>query len=201
MMPQLQSVEQLVREFAKMPTIGRRTAQKLAFYVLKLPAGEATNLANAIRAVKERVGSCSRCFNVSERELCVVCSDSRRDQTVICVVESVSDIMAFERSNRFRGLYHVLGGALSPIDGIEARDLKIEELMKRVDDDLTEVILATSPSTEGEATAMYIADLLKEKNVPGVVSRIALGVPMGSELEFSDELTLSKALEGRIRYT
>lgn len=194
----LSTVDQLAREFSKMPTIGRRTAQKLAFYVLKMSPTEAEHLVHAVREVKRKIRSCERCFNVTEAQFCGICTDTKRDTGLICVVEAAADIAAIEKSATYRGTYHVLGGALSPLDGIEADDLKIEELLARVVPGVCEVILATNPSTEGEATALYLSRLLQQK-VP-MVTRIALGLPMGTELEFSDDLTLAKALAGRIAF-
>jgi recombination protein RecR len=198
MSSRLHSIDVLVREFAKMPTIGRRTAQKLAFYILKLSSPEALLLAQAIKDVKEKIKYCTVCFNITEEEQCDICRDAKRDRSQICLVETPHDVMALEKTGRYRGLYHVLGGALSPINGIEAHDLKIEELLKRITPEVKELILATNPSSEGESTAYYVSRLLTGR--PVKITRIALGLPMGSELEFSDALTLTKAMERRMDF-
>ncbi len=188
------AVERLITELAKLPGIGPRTAQRLTFHILRLRPEEILPLAAAIEEVKEKIGFCSRCFNLAEGELCTICADTRRDPHVVCVVEQPADIVPVERTREFRGLYHVLGGALSPLDGIEPDDLHIAELLRRMDDDVEEVILATNPTMTGEATAMYVADLL-----PATVrvTRLASGLPVGGELEYADELTLGRALAGR----
>ncbi|CAN5547048.1 recombination mediator RecR [soil metagenome] len=189
-------VDRLVTEFAKLPGIGRRTAQRLAFYVLRSSDADAVALAQAIRDVKEKVGLCERCFNLSEGPLCTICTDDRRDQALICVVEEPQDVVPVERTHEFRGLYHVLGGALSPIDGVDPEDLKIEELFRRVaDGGITEVVLATNPTTTGEATAIHLADALRGGEVS--VTRLASGLPVGSDLEYADEVTLGRAFSGR----
>ncbi len=188
------AVERLITELAKLPGIGPRTAQRLTFHILRLRPEEILPLAAAIEEVKEKIGFCSRCFNLAEGELCTICADTRRDPHVVCVVEQPADIVPVERTREFRGLYHVLGGALSPLDGIEPDDLHIAELLRRMDDDVEEVILATNPTMTGEATAMYVADLL-----PATVrvTRLASGLPVGGDLEYADELTLGRALAGR----
>jgi recombination protein RecR len=184
----------LVAELARLPGIGQRTAQRLAFHILRTP-DEAEALAAAIREVKERVGLCERCFNLAEGPLCRICSDANRDQATICVVEEPSDVIPIERTHEYRGLYHVLGGALSPIDGIDAEDLKIAELLRRVEEsDVGEVVIATNPTTTGEATALHIAEQLRGKVS---VTRLASGLPVGADLEHADEVTLGKALAGR----
>jgi recombination protein RecR len=185
----------LVAELGRLPGIGQRTAQRLAFHILRAPDEEAEALAASIREVKERVGLCERCFNLSEGPVCRICSDSSRDQQVICVVEEPADVIPIERTHEYRGLYHVLGGALSPIDGVDAEDLKIGALVRRVEaGGIEEVVLATNPTTTGEATALHIAELLRG----GVaVSRLASGLPVGADLEHADEVTLGKALAGR----
>jgi recombination protein RecR len=188
------AVERLITELTKLPGIGPRTAQRLAFHILRVDPDEALPLAAAIVEVKEKIGFCSRCFNLAEGELCGVCADARRDPTVICVVEQPADIVPIERTREFRGLYHVLGGALSPIDGVEPDDLRIAELVRRCEEGIDEVILATNPTMTGEATAMYIADLLPERVR---VSRLASGLPVGGDLEYADELTLGRAFSGR----
>jgi recombination protein RecR len=193
----LQSIDVLIREFAKMPTIGRRTAQKLAFYILKLPHAEALQVARAITDVKEKVRACAVCYNITEQEQCDICRDTRRERDKLCVVETAHDVMALEKTGLYHGLYHVLGGVLSPMEGVQAHDLKIEELLQRVTPEIKEVVLATNPSSEGEATAHYVAKLLAGRTP--LVTRIALGLPMGSELEFSDSLTLAKAMERRMQ--
>ncbi|MBF0456625.1 MAG: recombination protein RecR [Nitrospirae bacterium] len=191
-------IDTLINELCRLPGIGRRTAQKLTFFILNMPKSEALSIAGAIVGVKERAGFCKTCFNVTESELCSVCSDSSRDKTKICVVEEPGNIAVVERSRSFDGLYHVLLGALSPIDGITPDRLKINELLARVrENPVEEVIIATNPNTKGEMTAQYIAGLLRPLNI--TVSRIAYGLPMGGEIEFADEVTLGKSIEGRRR--
>ena len=185
----------LVAELSRLPGIGQRTAQRLAFHILRSPDEEAAALAAAIREVKEKVGLCERCFNLAEDPLCRICADGNRDQATICVVEEPSDVIPIERTHEYRGLYHVLGGALSPIDGIDAEDLKIAELLRRVEDgELSEVVIATNPTTTGEATALHIAEQLRGRVS---VTRLASGLPVGADLEHADEVTLGKALAGR----
>ena len=185
----------LVAELARLPGIGQRTAQRLAFHILRAPDEEAAALATAIAEVKEKVGLCTRCFNLAEGPLCRICSDSGRDQSTICVVEEPADVIPIERTHEYRGLYHVLGGALSPIDGVDAEDLKIAELVRRVEEgEVSEVVLATNPTTTGEATALHIAALLRDSVT---VTRLASGLPVGADLEHADEVTLGKALAGR----
>jgi recombination protein RecR len=188
------AVERLIIELAKLPGIGPRTAQRLTFHILRLQPGEILPLALAIAEVKERVGFCRRCFNLAEDELCPICADPRRDLTMLCVVEQPFDIVTIERTREYRGLYHVLGGALSPIDGVEPDDLRIAELAERARDGVEEVILATNPTMTGEATAMYVAGMLPERVR---VTRLASGLPVGGDLEYADELTLGRALAGR----
>ena len=188
------AVERLITELAKLPGIGPRTAQRLAFHMLKLRPDEILPLAAAIVDVKEKIGFCSRCFNLAEGDLCTICADARRDGSVICVVEQPADIVPIERTREFRGLYHVLGGALSPLDGIDPGDLHVAELLERLGDGVDELIVATNPTMTGEATAMYIADLMPERVR---VSRLASGLPVGGDLEYADELTLGRALTGR----
>lgn len=189
------TVARLIEELAKLPGIGPRTAQRLAYYILRQRPADILPLAQAIADVKEKIGFCRRCFNLAEGELCGICADERRDPHVVCVVEQPSDILPIERTHTFSGLYHVLGGALSPIDGVEPGDLRLAELVARVEEGVTEVIVATNPTMTGEATAMYIADLLP----PHVrVTRIASGLPVGGDLEYADELTLGRALSGRL---
>jgi recombination protein RecR len=185
----------LVAELSRLPGIGQRTAQRLAFHILRAPDEEAASLSLAIQEVKEKVGLCERCFNLSEGPLCRICTDSSRDEATICVVEDPADVIPIERTHEYRGLYHVLGGALSPIDGIDAEDLKIAELMRRVDDGgVEEIVLATNPTTTGEATALHIAEQLRGRVT---VTRLASGLPVGADLEHADEVTLGKALAGR----
>ena len=189
------SVENLIGRLARLPGIGRRTAQRLAFHLLKADAADALALADAIREVKERIGLCTRCYNLAEGELCTVCADARRDASLICVVEDPSDVVALERTAEFRGLYHVLGGALSPIDGVDPEDLRIAELVRRVEGgEVTEVLLATNPTMTGEATAAFLADRLRGRCR---VTRLASGLPVGGDLEYADEVTLGRALAGR----
>ena len=192
------SVDRLITELSKLPGIGQRTAQRLAFHVLRVSEQDALALADAIREVKERVGLCEECFNLSEGPRCRICEDQRRDRTVICVVEEPADVIPIERTHEYRGVYHVLGGALSPIDGIDPEDLKITELVKRVTaGEVQEVVIATNPTTSGEATAFYIAEALREQNGDVSVTRLASGLPVGADLEHADEVTLGKALSGR----
>jgi recombination protein RecR len=192
-------LERIIHELAKLPGVGRKTAQRLAFHLVEAPLSEVHALAEAIVELRERIVICSRCFNVGDAELCPVCSDPRRDRTTLCVVEQAADLAAFERAGGFRGVYHVLGGALSPLRDVGPDDLHIRELVGRVGSgEVREVILATSPSVEGEATAVYLARLLKPAGVG--VSRLAQGLPAGASLEFTDDLTLRRALEGRRDY-
>jgi len=189
-------IENLINELTRLPGIGRKTAQRLAFFILTMPAGEAESIARAIQEVKEKARFCSRCFNITDSELCGICRDEGRDRTRICVVEEPSNILVIERSRGFHGLYHVLLGSISPIDGITPDKLKINELLQRVQNgSVSEVIVATNPNTRGEITAHYIREFLGA--LPVRVTRIAYGLPMGSDIEFADEVTLSKALEGR----
>lgn len=189
------TVEQLANRLARMPGIGRKSAARLAFHILKLPKEEALELAELIRQVKERVGFCSLCNHISETDPCRICSDPNRRHDLICVVEESSDAAAMERVEGYNGLFHVLGGRLSPLDGIGPDDLKISELLKRVSGGTAEVIIATNPNVEGEATAIYIAKLLKPLGIK--TTRIARGLPVGSDLEYADAATLGRALEGR----
>jgi recombination protein RecR len=189
-------VQRLVTELSKLPGIGNRTAQRLAFHILRASNEDALGLAEAIKEVKEKVGLCEVCFNLADEPRCRICQDSRRDASMICVVEEPSDVIPMERTHEFNGLYHVLGGALSPIDGVEPEDLKIEELYARVED-VREVVLATNPTTTGEATALHIAEELRHRAPSLTVTRLASGLPVGSDLEYADEVTLGKALAGR----
>ena len=189
------SAERLVHELERLPGVGRRTAQRLAFHLLRVPANEAGALAEAIREVRERIGFCTECFSLAEGELCEICRDPRRERTTICVVETPSDVVPIERTASYRGLYHVLGGALSPIDGVDPADLRIAELVRRVDaGGIDEVIVATNPTMTGEATASYVAGVLRDRTR---VTRLASGLPVGGDLEFADEVTIGRALAGR----
>ena len=193
------SLENLIDKFAALPGIGRKSAQRLAFHVLSLPEGEAEGFANAIIEAKKNVSCCKVCQNLTEGEVCSVCSSDRRDRTTVCVVSEPRDVLSIERSHEYNGVYHVLHGVLSPISHVGPDDIKINELVKRVasdDSEISEIIMATNPDTEGEATAMYISRLLKPFNVK--VTRLAYGIPVGSNLEFADDATLLRAIEGRI---
>jgi len=186
----------LIEELSRLPSIGRKTAQRLAFYLLKVPEDQADRLAEAIRAVRHGVKPCSRCRMLTHVEPCSICSDERRQEGVLCVVEESLDIEAIERTSRFPGRYFVLGGALSPLDGVGPDELNLDKLLARVDEGaIREVIVATNPTVEGEATAAYIARLIKPRGV--VVSRIASGIPVGGDLEYADEVTMARSLDGR----
>lgn len=189
------SVERLANWLARLPGIGRKSAARLAFHILKMPAEEANELAELIREVKEKVIFCSTCYNISETDPCNICSDPQRRQDVICVVEDAMDAAAIDKAENYSGLFHVLGGRLSPLDGIGPDDLRIRELLGRVNAGTKEVIIATNPNVEGEATALYIARLLGPLGPR--ITRIARGLPVGSDLEYADSVTLSRALEGR----
>jgi recombination protein RecR len=189
-------LQALVDELGRLPGIGPKSAQRIAFHLLKVAPEDALRLADAIVAVKERTTLCPKCFNVAEGGLCTICADPRRDPAQLCVVEDPRDIVSVERTQEFRGRYHVLQGALNPIEGIGPDQLKVRELLARLDDEgVTEIILCTNPNLEGEATAMYLAKLLKPLGMK--VTRIASGLPVGGDLEYADELTLGRALEGR----
>jgi len=191
-------VQDLIDEFGRLPGIGPKSAQRIAFYILAADPADVLRLADALREVKERVRFCSICGNVAEETQCRICRDIRRDPTVLCVVEEPKDVVAIERTREFRGRYHVLGGAISPIDGVGPDDLRIRELMARLADGaITEVILATDPNLEGEATATYLARLISPLGL--AVSRLASGLPVGGDLEYADEVTLGRAFEGRRR--
>ncbi|MEK6649775.1 MAG: recombination mediator RecR [Bacteroidota bacterium] len=192
-----ESVEQLAEYFSQLPGIGRKTAHRLALHVLKMDRPAVDALAAALVAVKEKVRYCTICSNITESDPCAVCSSPKRDRSLICVVEEPNDVLAVERTNEFRGLYHVLGGALSPLDGLGPDDLRIKELLERVGaGGIEEVILALNPNVEGEATTLYVSRLIKPLGIR--VTRIARGLPVGSDLEFADEATLSRAIEGRV---
>jgi recombination protein RecR len=189
------SVENLVAQLTRLPGIGSRTAQRLAFHILQRPAEEVLALAGALADVKERVRFCTECGNLTEEELCAICTDTRRDRASICVVEQPVDLISLERTHEYRGLYHVLGGALSPLDGVDPAHLRIDELLRRVEaNGVQEVVLATNPTMTGEATAAYLADRLRDRVR---VTRLASGLPVGGDLEYADEVTLGRALSGR----
>ncbi|MHB8532449.1 MAG: recombination mediator RecR [Solirubrobacteraceae bacterium] len=193
-------VQKLVTELSKLPGIGNRTAQRLAFHLLRTSSEDANALAEAIREVKERIGLCEVCFNLTDETRCRICQDPRREQELICVVEEPSDVIPMERTHEYHGVYHVLGGALSPIDGVDPEDLKIAELIRRVtapDAAVREIVLATNPTTTGEATALHVAELLRVQSPAVKVTRLASGLPVGSDLEYADEVTLGKAFAGR----
>ena len=218
-------VQRLITELSKLPGVGNRTAQRLAFHILRAPAEDSSALADAIVEVKEKIGFCEVCFNLTDEPRCRICTDTRRDQGVICVVEEPSDVIPMERMHEYRGVYHVLGGALSPIEGVDPEDLRIAELLARVsaggeaestgpahadnggaapgeaggagEGAVREVVLATNPTTTGEATALYIAEQLRERAPQVAVTRLASGLPVGSDLEYADEVTLGKAFAGR----
>jgi recombination protein RecR len=193
-------IQRLITELGKLPGIGQRTAQRLAFHILRQSPGDANALADAIREVKERIGLCEVCFNLADGPRCRICQDERRDSSIICVVEEPGDVIPIERTHEFPGRYHVLGGALSPIDGVDPEDLKIAQLYSRIDQadpPVREVVLATNPTTTGEATALHIADELRRRAPDVIVTRLASGLPVGADLEYADEVTLGRALAGR----
>ena len=190
------SIEKLIESFEKLPSIGHKTAQRLAFYMLDLSLEEAEEFTNSILNAKKNLHFCSKCFNISDTDPCNICGNVKRDQSIICVVEDVRDVIAMERTHEFKGVYHVLHGSISPMNGVGPDDIKIKELLTRVmDGSVQEVILATNPRVEGEATSMYISKLLKPLGIK--TTRIARGIPIGGDLEYTDEITLTKALEGR----
>ncbi len=189
------SVANLLAQLTRLPGVGQRTAQRLAFHILQQPEAEALALAAALTEVKERVRFCDRCGNLTEEPTCAICLDPRRDRSIVCVVEQPVDVVSLERTAEYHGLYHVLGGALSPIDGVDPGDLRIDELLRRVETDgVAEVVLATNPTMTGEATAAYLADRLRDRVR---VTRLASGLPVGGDLEYADEVTLGRALAGR----
>jgi len=193
-------VQRLVTELSKLPGVGSRTAQRLAFHILRASAEDAAALAEAIGEVKQKIGLCEVCFNLTDERRCRICQDPRRDHGLICVVEEPSDVIPMERTHEYHGVYHVLGGALSPIDGIDPEDLKIAELFARMsgaESPIREVVLATNPTTTGEATALHIAEELRTRSPDIAVTRLASGLPVGSDLEYADEVTLGKAFAGR----
>ena len=191
-----EALQQLIEEFSQLPGIGRKSAQRVALYLLKQPREDVVKMARTLVNMKDRIRYCSVCWNITEDDPCAICASPKRDRGTICVVEEPNDVLAVEKTNDFRGLYHVLGGALSPLDGVGPDDLKVKELLARTASDVTEVILALNPNVEGEATTIYLTKLLKPLVVK--VTRIARGLPVGSDLEFADEATLSRALEGRV---
>lgn len=194
------SIQNLINEFAKLPGIGTKTASRLAFYLLKQPELEVSNFSNVVANLQKGIIYCSTCHNMAETDPCKICADEKRNQNLICVLEDPLDVVAMAQIQDFNGVYHVLGGVISPLDGIGPQDLKIKELLNRLtsNKEPKEVVIATNPSLEGEATAMYIARQLKDKKFNHVkVTRIGRGLPMGADLEYADEITLSKALEGR----
>ncbi len=189
-------INKLIKQFEKLPGIGHKTAVRLAFYILEAPIETAKEMSKVLIEAKEKVKLCSKCFNITEADPCEICSNTKRDETIICVVESVKDVLAMERTHEFNGKYHVLHGSISPMNNITAGDIKVKELLERFKEvDVKEVILATNPTIEGETTAMYIARLIKPLGI--TVSRIAHGIPVGGDIEYTDEITLIKALEGR----
>lgn len=190
------SIEKLIENFEKLPSIGHKTAQRLAFYMLDVSHEQAKEFTDVILNAKRNLKFCSKCFNISDTDPCNICSDVKRDQTTICVVEDVRDVFAMERTHEFKGVYHILHGSISPMNGIGPDDIKIKELLSRLmDGSVKELILATNPRVEGEATSMYISKLVKPMGIK--VTRIARGIPVGGDLEYTDEVTLTKALEGR----
>jgi recombination protein RecR len=192
----IEPIARLINELSRLPGVGGKTAQRLAFHILTMPKDQVRSLAQAIYEVRDKIKYCSVCANLTDRDPCAICSSSRRDRSVICVVKDSRDVIAMERMRDYKGLYHVLHGTISPMEGIGPDDIKIKELVDRVNDDsVKEVILATNPDVEGEATAVYISRLLKPLGIR--VTRIAHGIPVGGDLEYADEVTLSKALEGR----
>jgi len=196
MAPYAAPVQELIDELGRLPGVGPKSAQRIAFYLLKLPKDDALRLARSIIEVKDRVAWCRRCFNIAEGDECGICADPQRDSTLVCVVEEPRDIVAVEKTGEFRGRYHVLQGAISPIEGIGPDQLRVKELLERLDaEHVQEIILCTNPNIEGEATAMYLSRLLKPLGLR--VTRIASGLPVGGDLEYADELTLGRALEGR----
>ena len=190
------SIEKLIEAFEKLPSIGHKTAARLAFHMLNSSEEEINNFVNAITNAKKNLKYCSKCFNISDTDPCIICSNPKRDESIICVVEDVRDIIAMERTHEFNGVYHVLHGSISPMNGVGPDDIKVKELLARLTDGkVKEIILATNPRVEGEATAMYLSKLIKPLGIK--VTRIARGIPVGGDLEYTDEVTLSKALEGR----
>ena len=189
-------IGRLIEEFSKLPGIGQKTAQRLAFHILNMPKDQAVDLSKAIINAKEKTRYCSVCCNITEKETCEICSDAKRNKSIICVVENPRDVVAIERMKEYKGMYHVLHGVISPLEGVRPEDIRLRELMKRLGDDtVQEIIIATDPDIEGEATSSYISKLVKPMGVK--VTRIAHGIPVGGDLEYVDEVTLSRAMEGR----
>ena len=189
------SIEKLIESFERLPSIGHKTAARLAFHILNCSGEETNEFINSIQNAKKNLKYCSKCYNISDTDPCTICSNPKRDENVICVVEDVRDIIAIERTHEYKGVYHVLHGSISPMNGVGPDDIKLKELLARITPEIKEVIIATNPRVEGEATAMYISKLLKPLGVK--ITRIAHGIPIGGDLEYTDEITLSKALEGR----
>jgi recombination protein RecR len=193
-------ITRLITELSRLPGVAQRTAQRLAFHIQRLSSEDALALADAIREVKETVGECETCFNLAVGPRCTICEDERRDPALICVVEEPSDIVPIERTHEYSGRYHVLGGALSPIDGVDPEDLHIAELLRRIDSgNVRELVVATNSTTTGEATALYLADTLRDRAPEVAVTRLATGLPVGGDLEYADEVTLGRAFRGRMR--
>ncbi|NOZ55906.1 MAG: recombination protein RecR [Calditrichaeota bacterium] len=191
------AIERAIEQLSRLPGIGRKSAQRLVFYLLKIPEEQVSELAQSLTELKQKVRYCSVCFNLTEEDPCPICRDPARDRSTICVVEQPNDVLALEKTGQYRGLYHVLGGSLSPLDGIGPENLRVRELVQRLQGgEVREVIVATNPNAEGEATAIYLAQLIKPLGIK--LSRIARGIPVGSDLEYADEITLARALEGRI---
>lgn len=190
-----QAIATLIDELARLPGVGKKTAQRFAFHLLKAPSERVLALSNAVRAIKEKVRHCSTCWNFTESEICEFCTDPRRDHSLICVVEQPNDVLVIEKTGHFRGLYHILHGSLSPMDGIHAEDLRIQELVSRLNESVREVVVATNPNIEGNVTAQYLARLIKPLHI--LVTRPAQGLPMGGDLEYADDVTISRAFEGR----
>ena len=194
-----ESLSVAIEELSKLPSIGKKTAQRLALYILKMENGQVDNLLKSIKDLKTKLKYCTRCNNISEKDLCEICSSSKRDTSIICVVEEASDVIAIEKTHEYNGLYHVLGGVLSPLSGITPDSLKIKELLNRFkQEEIKEVILAINPDTEGEATSLYLAKIIKPLKVK--VTRIARGLPIGGDLEFADEATIGRAMINRLSY-
>ncbi|MDL2280885.1 recombination mediator RecR [Selenomonadales bacterium OttesenSCG-928-I06] len=194
-MQYIESLSQLIEQFRSLPGIGAKSATRLAYHILKMDKAEVEKLSKILLTAKETIGYCSVCFNLTDKDPCYICSSEERDSTTLCVVEDPKDVAAMERTREYKGLYHILHGSLSPLEGIGPNELKIKELLARINEDISEVIIATNPDVEGEATSMYLSRLLKPLGVR--VTRIAHGLPMGSDLEYADEVTLLKALENR----
>lgn len=191
-----QALQQLIDSLSRLPGIGRKTATRLAFHIMNSEPGESEALSTAIERVRSEIRTCSRCFNFSEQELCSICKDTNRQSRIICIVEDPQNILMVEKTNEYRGLYHVLGGVISPLEGVGPEDLRVKELLRRIEnEEIEEMIIALNPSTEGEATSIYLARLLKPQSIQ--VTRLARGIPLGSSLEYVDELTLGKALQSR----